>query len=261
MPGHDPRPAPGHGGGGVVALEGEGRVDLPGVEAGQGRDDQGRGRRQAEPDPARPAAAERLQARAVLGRAVRPRIAPIEGGDAARQAREVVGGEVPEPVELVAVARLELFGEPEERPLQAERVQVGGGAAVAGLVAVRADREDRAPGRVLRPARAGSSRTAPRPASPRPSSKGRRRGRALALALGRRGLLGQDAVELGQEQGDGAAGGRVVGAVDVPFEQVLHLLLASPAVGRAGRAVGVEAEQDGVAIGEELPGSARRSRA
>ncbi len=70
------------------------------------------------------------------------------------------------------------------------------------------------------------------------------------VVSGRR--LHEDAVELGQHQRDGAAGGRVVRAVDVPFEQVLDLLLPTPSLDRVGRALGVEAEQHGVASGEEF---------
>ena len=62
----------------------------------------------------------------------------------------------------------------------------------------------------------------------------------------------QDAVELGQEEGDRPVGAEVLGAVDVAFQQVLDLLLPPPPLGRVGRALGVEAEQDGVAVGEEL---------
>ena len=44
----------------------------------------------------------------------------------------------------------------------------------------------------------------------------------------------------------------VVGAVDVALEQVFDLLLPPPALGGLGRALGVEAEEHGVAVGEEL---------
>ena len=63
---------------------------------------------------------------------------------------------------------------------------------------------------------------------------------------------GQHAVELGQEQRDRPAHAQVVGALDVALEQVLDLLLPAPALGRVGRALGVEAEEHGVAVGEEL---------
>ncbi len=110
------------------------------------------------------------------------------------------------------------------------------------------------------PYRASTSRSTPQVAG---SSLEPRVGTPPIL-LSRRPLLnlGQDPVELGeQSSGNRTPGGPVLGAVDIPLQQVLDLLLPAPPLGRVGRPFGVEAEQDGVAVGEERSGSARRSRA
>ena len=70
--------------------------------------------------------------------------------------------------------------------------------------------------------------------------------------LAARSRAGEDPVELGEEQGDGPAELPIVGPVDVPFEQVLDFLLPAPAFGRVGRALWIQAQEDGIAVGEEL---------
>ncbi len=69
------------------------------------------------------------------------------------------------------------------------------------------------------------------------------------------GRLGarEHAIELGQEQRDRTIRARIFGAFDVVLQEVLDLLLAPESLGGVGRAFGVEAEQDGVAVGEEIP--------
>ena len=63
---------------------------------------------------------------------------------------------------------------------------------------------------------------------------------------------GPHTVKLGQEQSDRPVRAGILGALDVAFQQVLDLLLPPPALGRVRRAFGVQAEEDGVAAGEEF---------
>ena len=71
-------------------------------------------------------------------------------------------------------------------------------------------------------------------------------------AFARRRAVRQHAVELGQEQRDRPAHAQVFGPLDVALQQVFDFLLPPPAFGGIGRALGVEAEEHGVAVGEEF---------
>ena len=237
VPGQEVGPAARHGRRRVVALEGDGPPIAPRVVPHRPRDQQAGRRRQPGSAPLQEAPAEPLEPLAIVRRAIRFRVTLLEGPGAAGQAGQVVGGEVPEPFEQFEVARLQLLGQPAERPFQPQRVQLRGRAApLAGAPAVGADGEDCAPGRM----------------------PGQRVGRHPVLRLDqpadlarRRAAVGQDAVVLRDQQGDGAVGRGVVGALDVALQQALDLLLTPPPVGRRGGAVGVEAEEYGVAVGEE----------
>ena len=129
MPSDQVVPPPGDRRRGVVALEGQGVAIAPGVVAGEPGGDQAEAQgREPDQAPAELPAAGLGQPPAEVGRAVGPGVALLEGGHAAGQAGEVVGGEVPEPFELLAVDLLELLGQPAQRPFEAERVQLGGAA-------------------------------------------------------------------------------------------------------------------------------------
>ena len=54
---------------------------------------------------------------------------------------------------------------------------------------------------------------------------------------------------------------RSFGPIDVAFQQVFDFLLPAPTFGGIGRALGVETEEHGVAIREELLDRAPRCRA
>ncbi len=225
-------------GGGVLALEGQGVAVAPGVVAGQAGGDQAEPEGGPDQPPPPLPAAGLVEAAAEVARAVGPGVALLEGGHAPGQAGEVGRGEVPEPFELVAVDPFEPVGQPAERPFQAQRVQLGRRPAVDRPPAVRADGEHRAVGDVAGQGMPGH----PVPGLDQPLDL---LGRGDALAPG------HDPVELGQEERHGPAHGAVVGLLDVALQEVLDLLLAAAALGRVGRAFGVEAEQDRVGVGEE----------
>ena len=227
------------------SLERDRGVIPPGVVPRRRQDGQGRRRREPRRQPSTPRAPLGVEPRLEPRRAVRFGVSALIGRDTPGKAFEVIRGEIPEPFELSLVLGLQLLGEPAERPLQAERVKLGGGSAVAGAGSVRADGEDPAARGVPGEGVAGHPvMLIDEPLHPP--------GRRVVGFLGAFPVRPrQHPVELRQHQRHGAAGGAVAGSVDVPLQQVLDLLLPTPAVGGGGRPLGIEAEQDGVAVGEE----------
>ena len=115
-------------------------------------------------------------------------------------------------------------------------MEFGGGTAIDGAGTERGDGEETGLGDVVGQGVAGHAEVG--------------FGEAVDL-VGGGAALGEHTVVLGDQEGEGAAGGAIAGGVDVDFEQGLDLLLAAAAGGGVVGPVGVEAEEDRVTVGEE----------